>query len=178
MIRLFVGLSLPGGVAARLRPLCIGLAGARWVDSANMHITLRFIGEIDELDAVEIDERLSNINADLFDLELRGFGTFGHKQKIRALWAGVSPSPPLAHLQAKVESAVVRSGQPPGKRKFTPHVTLARFARCELSRLESFIAGNNLFQAGPFQVGHFTLFVSSLGKGGPIYTPLTTYELS
>ncbi len=178
MIRLFIGVSLPDEIATRLNPLCIGLPGARWVDPANMHITLRFIGEIGEPDVEEIDERLSKIGADPFDLALRGFGTFGHDQKARALWAGVTPSPPLAHLQAKIESAVVRSGQPPEKRKFASHVTLARFSRCEPSRLETFIAGNNLFQTGPFHVDHFTLFESSLGKVGPVYTPLTTYELS
>lgn len=178
MIRLFVGLSLPDRIATRLKPLCNGLPGARWVDQANMHVTLRFIGEVEEPSAEEIDGRLSKISVDPFDLELQGIGTFGHNQKTRALWVGISPSPPLAHLHAKIESAVVRSGQAPERRKFTPHVTLARFSRRESSRLESFLAGNNLFWAGPFHVDHFALFESSLGRGGPVYTPLTTYALS
>tara|TARA_R110000868_G_scaffold170440_5_gene405710 strand:+ start:174 stop:710 length:537 start_codon:yes stop_codon:yes gene_type:complete len=178
MIRLFVGLQLPEYVAARLQLLCNGLPGARWVEPANMHVTLRFIGEIDEPEAEGLDRWLAGVTAPSFDVELQGLGTFGQGHKIRALWTGVAPSSPLNHLQAKIESAVVRSGQSPETRRFTPHVTLARFARPGPVRLQSFVEGNNLFQAGPFHVDQFTLFESRLGKGGAVYTPLAHYELS
>ena len=177
MIRLFVGLLLRNEIVARLQALCGGLPGARWVEPANMHITLRFIGEINEQDADEIDRLLSGVNADSFNLELKGLGTFGQGDKIRALWASVVPSQPLNHLQAKIESAVVRSGQQTERRRFTPHVTLARFSRPGLARIQSFVEGNNLFQAGPFHIGQITLFESSLGGGGPVYMPLAQYEL-
>ena len=178
MIRLFVGLKIPADVAAQLEIMCNGVPGARWVNPANMHLTLRFIGETEEQEAEEIDAHLSKVSAESFDLELRELGTFGRGRKIRALWVGVSASLPLNHLHAKIESAVVRSDQPSEKRKFTPHVTLARFSHVEPSRIESYLAGNNLFPARTFRVGEFTLFESSRGKGGPTYTRLTTYALS
>lgn len=122
MIRLFVGLAIPDGVAARLSMLCAGLPGATWGEPANLHLTLRFIGEVEDSAAEEIDHMLAGIQSEAFSLELSGLGTFGEGPKTRALWAGVAPSPALAHLHAKIESAVVRTGQPPEGRKFTPHV--------------------------------------------------------
>lgn len=177
MIRLFVGLALPDGVIARLSMLCAGVPGANWVEPANMHITLRFIGEVEESEAEEIDHMLSTVEAEAFSLELAGLGTFGEGHKTRALWAAVVPSPALLHLQAKVESAVVRAGLPPEGRKFTPHVTLARLDKPSPARLQSYIEGNNLFSAGPFAVEQFTLFESRLGTGGAVYIPQVEYPL-
>lgn len=177
-MRLFVALSLPDGIAARLNIMCCGVPGARWVEPANMHVTLRFIGEVDDVAAEDIDHHLSRIEAPAFDLELQGLGTFGKGSKAHALWVGVIPSPGLLHLQAKIESAIVRAGQPAETRKFTPHVTLARLNHPDSGRLQSFIEGNNLFKAGPFTVEDFTIFESQTGKGGPVYTALQDYPLS
>ena len=157
--------------------MCSGIPGARWVEPANMHVTLRFIGEVDEPAAEEINYNLSHIEAPPFDLELQGLNTFGQGAKAHALWVAVPPTPALLHLQSKVESAVVRTGLPPEGRKFTPHVTIARLNRPETGRLQSFIEGNNLFKAGPFMVDRFTLFESRTGKGGPVYTALEDYPL-
>ena len=177
-MRLFVALALPDGILARLNLMCSGIPGARWVEPANMHITLRFIGEVDKPTAEEINFNLSRIEAHAFDLELQGLDTFGQGQKAHALWVGVPMTPALAHLQQKVESAVVRAGRPPEGRKFTPHVTLARLNKPEAGRLQSFIEGNNLFKAGPFAVDRFTLFESENGNGGPVYTALEDYALA
>jgi len=177
MLRLFIALPLPDGVIARLSLMCAGLPGAAWVPPENMHITLRFIGEVEEDVAEDIDHLLSGIEAAAFSLELDGLGTFGEGAKTRALWAAVKPSAELAHLQAKVESAVVRAGLPAEGRKFMPHVTLARFHKAQPARLDAFIAGHGLFQAGPFQVGRFSLYESRLGKGRPVYIPHVDYQL-
>ena len=177
MLRLFVGLELPDGVIARLNIMCAGVPGATWVPPANMHITLRFIGEVEEHVAEEIHASLARIEAKAFSIELNGVGTFGEGTKARAVWAAVKPSADLSHLQAKVESAVVRAGLPPEGRKFTPHVTLARLDRTPPARLHSFIEGNAALQAGPFTVDYFTLFESRLGKGSPVYTALESYAL-
>jgi 2'-5' RNA ligase len=177
MLRLFVALPLPDGVMARLAMLCSGMPGAAWVDPANLHITLRFIGEVDEDVAEEIDHHLAGITDQVFSLELAGIGTFGEGAKTRALWAGVAPSPALLHLHAKIESAVVRAGLPPESRKFTPHVTLARLTHPHPGRLQSYIEGNNLFQAGPFAVERFILYESRLGKSSAVYIPQLDYSL-
>ena len=178
MFRLFVGLSLPDGVIARINIMCSGIPGARWAEPENLHLTLRFIGEVDEPTAEEIDYALRQIEIEALDLTLTGLGTFGKHGKEHTLWIGVAPSPQLVHLQAKVESAIVRSGQPAEERKFTPHVTIARMTRPDLIHLQHFIEGNGLFQAGPFHVDQFTLFESVPGNGGPVYNALTDYPLS
>ncbi len=178
MLRLFVAIPLPDGIIARLRVMCSGIPGAQWVDASNMHITLRFIGEVDDATAADIDHALARITATAFALELAGLGTFGQGYKARSLWAGVTPSAPLSRLQSKIETALVRLGLPPEGRKFTPHVTLARLKRPEPGRIQSFIEGNNLLRAGPFAVEHFTLFESRTGNGGPVYIPLADYALT
>ena len=178
MLRLFVGLELPDGVIARLNIMCSGIPGARWVAPENMHLTLRFIGEVDEPTAADIDYALRQIELDAFDLELNGLGTFGKATNAHTLWAGTTPSPDLVRLRAKVESAMVRSGQAPEERKFAPHVTLARMTRVDPIRLQQFIEGNGLFRAGPFRVEQFVLFESRQGNGGPVYTALADYPLS
>ncbi|MGE4062396.1 MAG: RNA 2',3'-cyclic phosphodiesterase [Rhodospirillaceae bacterium] len=176
-MRLFVALALPDGIIARLHMMCSGIPGARWVEPENMHITLRFIGEVDEPTAEEINFNLSQIEAPAFDLELQGLNTFGQGYKAHTLWVGVPATADLTHLQKKVDSAVIRAGVPPEERTFTPHVTLARMNKPEPGRLQSFIEGNNLFKAGPFTVEDFTLFESRTGKGGPVYTALEDYAL-
>lgn len=176
-MRLFVALALPDGIVARLNLMCSGIPGARWVEPENMHITLRFIGEVEDSTAEEINFNLSQIEAPTFDLELHGLNTFGQGYKAHALWVGVTPTPELTHLQKKVDSAVVRAGVPREERKFTPHVTLARLNKPEIGRLQSFIEGNNLFRAGPYTVEDFTLFESQTGNGGPTYTALEDYPL-
>lgn len=178
-MRLFVGLGLPEGLAERLAILEAGLPGARWVAPENMHLTLRFVGEVTRAAAEDIDEMLAGVAAPGVDLHLQGVGTFGEGPKTRAVWVGLVPSEPLNFLQAKVESAVVRGGQPPEGRKFAPHITLARFSGgADPNRLQRFIEGNNLFRAGPWTVDHFTLFESKMGSGGSVYTPLADYDLS
>ena len=177
-MRLFVGIGVPETLATRLAIFQSGLPGARWVDPSNMHVTLRFIGEVQRGEAEDIDEMLGQVTAPGFDLHLQGVGTFGQGPKAKALWVGVNPSEPLNFLQAKIESAVVRAGQLPEGRKFTPHITLARFAHADAHRLQNFIEGNSLFRAGPWTIDRFTLFESRMGKGGSVYTPLADYELA
>jgi len=177
MMRLFVGLGVPEGLARRLAILQGGLPGARWVVPENMHLSLRFIGEVTRNDTADIDERLSGVSAPCFDLALYGVGFFGQGAKARALWVGIEASDELSFVQAKIESAVVRAGQPPEGRKFTPHITLARFNRADANRLQNFVEGNSLFRAGPWSVDRFTLFESRMGKGGSVYTPLADYAL-
>ena len=176
MIRLFVGLALPRQAEAALAGLEAGIPGARWVEARNLHVTLRFIGEVEEHVAAEIDLALAEIREPGLDLVITGFGTFGSRQP-HALWAAVEKTPALVHLQAKVDSAVVRAGIDPEPRKFTPHVTLARLKGAPPTRIHDFIAGHSPFRVGPLAVGHFTLFRSHLGRGGAEYEALAEYPL-
>jgi len=177
MIRLFVGLPIPEEVGQRLNRLNGGLPGARWVPVENYHVTLRFIGEVDEGMAQDIDQALDLIAAPAFDLILDGLGRFGRGDRAHALWAGVERTDPLLHLRDKVESAVVRTGQPAEERKFTPHVTLARLRDTPGHRLGRFLEEHGLLRIGPIPMDHFILYESVLGRGGPTYHPLRRYPL-
>ncbi|MBX9635084.1 MAG: RNA 2',3'-cyclic phosphodiesterase [Magnetospirillum sp.] len=177
MMRLFVGLGLPPEVAHRLESLGGGVPGARWVAARNLHITLCFIGEVEDGLARELHDDLADLRLPAFALGLNGFGTFGHN-KPNHLWAGVEKVPGLLRLQAKVETSVARLGVPPEGRKYTPHVTLARFKGAPVGRVQDFIARNSPFHAGPWTVEQFILFRSHLGHGGAEYEAIAEYPLN
>lgn len=178
MLRLFVGLAFPEGIRQHLALLCSGLPKARWVAPESLHLSLRFIGEVDEIQAEAIDANLLAIKAPGFDLSLAGVGTFGQGRQTRVLWAGVGRQPALDHLQAKVESAVVRAGLEPEGRRFSPHVTLARFRESPpAGRLGAYIQHNEMFRAGPFPAREFILYRSHLGGEGAHYERLAEYPL-
>src|SRR5664279_2338417 len=125
MIRLFTAVEIPDAVQLRLSLLQGGIPRARWMPRENLHLTLRFIGEVDHTVARDIDDVLAEIRAPAFTLVLKGVGEFGRKEG-RALWAGVSNGDALQYLAAKIESALQRMGLPAETRKYSPHVTLAR----------------------------------------------------
>lgn len=177
MIRLFVGFPLPAGMRQQLARLAAGLPGARWADSGSYHLTLRFIGAVDEGTAGDIDAALLAIDVEPFALTLSGVGYFGKPTAARALWVGVERSDPLLRLQAKIEAALQRIGLPAEERKYTPHVTLARLRATPARRLEDYVVGNSRFLAGPFTVHEFTLFSSFLSASGAIHTPEAAYAL-
>ncbi len=176
MIRLFVALELPESVRTRLSMLQGGVPGARWATDEQLHLTLRFIGEVDDDVARDIDDALAGIRAPAFALELAGVGEFGGKNP-RALWAGVRSSDALLHLQKKVETALQRMGLPAEERKFSPHVTLARLKAAPREKVVQFLTHHALFASGPFNVDHFVLFSSHLGSGGSVYHAERTYRL-
>jgi RNA 2',3'-cyclic 3'-phosphodiesterase len=177
MLRLFIGIPIPEMVTQRLSSLAAGLPGARWVAPQNYHLTLRFLGEVDEGVAQDIDEALDYVAAPAFAVTLDGLGSFGKGHKQRALWAGVAACDPLVHLRDKVESALVRAGRPPEGRKFSPHVTLAYLDEAPPAKLAAYMEANGLFQAGPFEVGQYCLYESMPGRTGPAYHVLRDYPL-
>ena len=135
MIRLFVALALPAAIKAQLALLSGGIPGARWVPPENYHLTLRFIGEVESWRAEEVDEALANIRARPFMLSLRGLGLFEKAGRISSLWVGVEKTDQLGLLQAKVETALQRIGLEPERKRFAPHVTLARTDRAPPEKL-------------------------------------------
>jgi len=177
MIRLFVALELPSAVRESLSALQGGVPGARWTTQEQMHLTLRFIGEVDEDIAHDIDDVLAAIRTPSFALEVAGVGEFGGKNP-RALWAGVRANEPLLHLQKKVETALQRIGLPAEMRKFAPHVSLARLKAAPRDKVAQFLAHNALFASGSFPVDHFLLFSSHLSHNGSIYHVERTYRLA
>ena len=176
MMRLFVALALPDAIAESLLALQGGVPGARWMTRERLHVTLRFIGEVDGRDAIAIDDALATIRAPRFSLELKGIGEFGGKNP-RALWAGVREGEQVAHLQRKIESAVQRIGLPPEARKFVPHVTLARLRGSPHDRVITFLSAHALYASGAFEIGAFILYSSVLSPNGSLYRPERAYAL-
>lgn len=177
MMRLFVAVDLPEAIQDELAGIGPGIPGASWVNPDNYHLTLRFIGEVPENVAHDVDDALTNVAAPAFDLRIKGVGHFGPIRRARTLWAGVERNEALNHLQRKVEAACVRTGLKAETRKFHPHITLARLRGETGHHLADLLARNNLFAPMAFPVTRFTLFESFLSSGGAIYQPLARYPL-
>jgi len=178
MLRLFVALALPALLKTQLGAMAGGIPGAKWVPPENYHLTLRFIGEIEHWQAEEVDHALAAIRAPRFELALGGIGTFEKAGRIQSLHVAAERTEALTRLQGKVETALQRIGLEPERRRFAPHVTLARTDKAETHKLISFVQTNSLFRAPPVPVEHFTLFSSYLGKEAAHYVPEVEYELA
>jgi len=177
MVRLFVALPIGEGLKEQLAALAGGIPGARWVPPENYHLTLRFIGEVENVLADELDEALATIRAKPFDLTLRGLDVFEKAGRIQSLYVGVERCERLLHLQSKVETALQRAGLPPERKKFAPHVTLARTDKAAPDKLIAFVQAHNLFRAPAERMDHFCLFSSRLGKEQAHYVPEVDYAL-
>ena len=173
--RLFIALSPPEDLRDLLLDAMEGIEGARWIDEANLHLTLRFVGEVETPVAEDLAARLAQIAAEAFPVQLDGVGHFTRKGQAAALWARVLPEPELEALRHKVERACEAAGLGRETRRFTPHVTLARLNRSsgDISRwLASF--GDLRLQ---WRAEHFTLFESRLGRSGATYEAVATFPL-
>jgi 2'-5' RNA ligase len=177
-MRLFVAIALPEDLRARLSRMQQGVPAARWVDPDNLHLTLRFIGEVDSVQAQDLDAALVQVRAARFEVTLAGVDRFGQGRKSRALWVGVAPAPELDRLRRRVEQAVQAAGFAPEGRKFKPHVTLARFKGDPGHRLHDHLAHHAGFRTEAFAVHEFVLYSSLLTPAGAIYTPEAAYPLS
>ena len=176
-MRLFVGLDLPDLLRERLTALFGSLSGARWTPPENLHLTLRFIGETRRDVAEEIDGALAAIRGRGFPLTLTGTGVFDRAGRPASLWVGVERREPLEHLHNKIETALQRIGLPPERKRFQPHVTLARVDGIAEPVLARWMQTHNLLRSESVPITHFTLFSSLLGKERPYYTAEVDYEL-
>jgi RNA 2',3'-cyclic 3'-phosphodiesterase len=176
MPRLFTGVEIPDDVAFDLDLMRGGISGARWIDRESYHITLRFIGDIEEGLAREISYELDGVEAKPFQLRLTGSGVFGGN-KPHTLYAAVEESPELRRLQSIHERICQALGLPPEPRKFAPHVTLARLKDPDLQALHRFIASHNLYKSRVFEVARYVLFSSRPSRGGGPYAVEESYRL-
>src|SRR6185369_13613094 len=154
LMRMFVALPIPDLVAQRALLLQGGVPGARWQSREQLHLTLRFIGEVDGRDARAIDDALAGIDAPAFDLQMHGVGQFGNKQP-HTLWAAARKNELLEHLARKVDTAIRRVGQPQDAHKFMPHVTLARLDHPDLDKLREWLTVHALATSDEFRVDAF-----------------------
>jgi len=175
MHRLFIAIRPPPDVRARLLSLRHDIIGARWQDDAQLHLTLRFIGEVGPHQAQDVADALDSIHFAPFAIALSGIGQFERRGRVDTLWAGVHPRDALARLQRKVDRACVRAGLAPDERAYLPHITLARLGRGSGST-RPFLELNAGLSSPPFSVDSFALFESHLGQSGAIYHQAATYR--
>jgi len=176
MPRLFTGLEIPAGLANDLALLRGGLSGARWIDVENYHLTLRFIGDIDDKTAYDVASALETVRREPFTVRLEELGSFGGDRP-RAIVARAKPSQALVELQAEQERLMRRIGIPPEARKFTPHVTLARLRGASTLAVADYLAMRGGFFGRTFEAERFVLFSSRASTGGGPYVTEAVYPL-
>ena len=177
-MRCFLAARLSEAAIDALLDLQENLPGANWSPPENLHLTLVFLGEQPRRVLEDLDAALLDVKAAPFELTLRGVGAFGGRDA-RLVYAGVDESAPLRRLQAKLETAARDAEIDIESRKYTPHVTLARWARRGVAadRLARYIEQHGLFHAPAFTVDSYGLYRSELGRGGPHYELLASYPL-
>jgi 2'-5' RNA ligase len=177
MYRLFVAIDLPPDIAAQVQGLCYGVPGARWVEAEQMHLTLRFIGEVDGGVFQDIKEGLGSIMTGGFAAQVKGLGVFPPRKTPKVLWAGIAPVEEVSGLRRRIDNVLLGLGLAPEGRKFSPHITLARLHDTPLARLGRFLADNSLFATPEFPVSEFHLYSSELTSKGAFHTIEASYSL-
>lgn len=176
MHRLFIAVRPPLFIRSRLMALMEGIAGARWQSDDQLHLTLRFVGAMDQHGANDLADLLGRLRFHAFPVELAGVGRFEQNGRTSSLWVGVQPHEKLFALHRKIDHLCVSLGLAPERRAYLPHITLARCGR-STGTLDSFIARNAGLASAPFEVDHFSLYESHLGREGATYKEIAHYGL-
>lgn len=177
MHRLFVALRLPAAIRSLLLAVMGGVSGARWQREDQLHLTVRFIGEVDRHLAKDVHAGLGAVHHPSFELAVNGLGLFDRRGAPETVWAGVAPSEPVQSLHKKVDQALVRVGIPPDQRAFLPHVTLARL-KPSSGTVRNLIESSGGLVSPPFRIDRFVLVESRLTPEGAVYSDIETYRLS
>lgn len=176
MHRLFVAIRPPLAMRETLLSVIDGIDGARWQDDGQLHLTLRYIGEVERPIAEDVALILQSIRAPSFTMHLAGTGIFDRRGRPTALWAGIAPVEPLAALHRKIDHALIRLGLPPEGRAYRPHITLARL-NAGSGPVDGFLAAHAGLSRSPAPCDSFLLYESQLGADGSLYTPVARYGL-
>lgn len=164
---------MPDAIADPLLDLMDGSERLRWTPAEQLHLTLRFIGEVDGDTAEDVAAALSTLRFAPFELHLKGVGQFHHKRS-GALWAGITPREPVEALASRIDRAVISAGEPTETRAFVPHVTLARWSG-PAPDLQPWLTRHGTLSSAPWTVRGFTLFESHLGRHGAYHEPVATF---
>lgn len=176
MHRLFVGIRPPEAVRDLLIDAMDDDAAFRWQNDEQLHLTLRFAGEVDRHVATDLTDALARIRAPRLVLRIKGLGSFDHRNS-GAVWAGVEPREPVAGLAAKIERICQQVGLEPERRAFHPHITLARWSGRRTHELADYLAHGHHLASDPFEIAEFILFESHLSRHGAHYEGVASYPL-
>jgi RNA 2',3'-cyclic 3'-phosphodiesterase len=182
-VRLFVALKIPFTVRENLAALIASLRGIarepRWVRTENLHVTLKFLGQVAEDRLASVHAALVGIHSlEAVTLEFRGLGFFPSGKHPRVFWAGIEASANLKALAADIDSAMEKCGIAREKRDFSPHLTLARLEGPLPDALGKAIAEGAQREFGSLQTGEFHLMQSTLRASGAEYTTLKSFPFS
>ena len=177
MHRLFVAIRPPEDIRDLLVDAMDDGADFRWQDDQQLHLTLRFIGEVERPLAEDIAAALATIRSPSFELRIHGTGRFEQRNS-GALWAGVEPRAPVAALAAKVERICQSAGLEPERRAFHPHITLARWKGRRSREIATFLDRTRGLTSEPFTADRFILFESRLSRHGAHYEEVAAYPLT
>ncbi|MEX0752214.1 MAG: RNA 2',3'-cyclic phosphodiesterase [Xanthobacteraceae bacterium] len=177
MPRLFTALEIPADIANAISMTRGGLPGARWIDPEFYHLTLRFIGDVDDLIAREAAFILGQVRRNSFEVRLDGLSFFGGR-KPRAVVALAASNGSLLELQSEHERLMRRIGLEPEGRKYTPHVTVARLRDSSSREVADYLSTRGHFRAPPFEVRRFVLYSSRDSVGGGPYVVEADYPLT
>jgi 2'-5' RNA ligase len=180
MPRLFVALPVPDEIADELAALQSGVPDARWQTAGNLHVTLCFCDEVQGAVMRDLEEELGDVEGPRFSLTLAGVEQFSTGKQPRALVALVEKSEQLDWLQQKVSTVARNCGIEIERRKFRPHVTLARFPTGAETghHIAQFMASHGTFRSASWVAEHFSLYSSRRSGSGPIYTEEASYPLT
>ena len=180
-MRTFIAIDLPASLKGKiislqneLRP---SIAGARWLNPRGIHFTLKFLGNTAENLIPSISAALEKIcsAAEPFTIAIKGLGAFPTGKNPRVLWIGIRDNPQLPSLQGEIEEAISTLGFAPENRRFSPHITIARFKGHAYIPQEALSADREI---GSFQAGEITFFQSILRPEGAEYLPLAVFRFS
>lgn len=177
MIRLFIAIDIPENIRREIQGMGRSIPYARSVPEDQLHLTLKFIGEVENSRLLDICDALNGIDQRQFSLRLQGVGTFPPRGTPRVLWVGVAPAINTFTLRNSIERTLSDIGIPRGKKRYTPHITLARLRNSPVRQLQQFLAGNAFFQSAEFTVESFILYSSRLTSKGAIHTVEAIYPL-
>lgn len=176
MHRLFVAIRPPEDVRDLMIDAMDDGPDFNWQNEEQLHLTLRFIGEVDGRVAQDIADALARIQSPKFDLRILNVGRFEQRSS-GALWAGVEPTAPVAALAAKVERTCIHVGLEPERRAFHPHITLARWKGRRSREVADFLDRQRGLKSDPFTVTDIILFESRLSRHGAQYEEVASYAL-
>ncbi|MBC7191993.1 RNA 2',3'-cyclic phosphodiesterase [Marinobacter sp.] len=174
MPRLFFGLELPSEIKDRLLTVQSAVPGAKWQSAAQLHLTVLFLGNVEEEQVPAVCHSVADIQAEPFSLQVTGLGCFGRPRRPRNLWAGIQPEAPVARLHKALQRRMQKLGFATENRAFHPHITLARFKR-ESGSVEALLAEQGEHVFGQFPVTEFVLFESQQEPAGSAYSAIRRF---
>jgi RNA 2',3'-cyclic 3'-phosphodiesterase len=179
MPRLFIAIDIPPDIREDIANICHGAPYAKWIELGQMHLTIQFIGEVDDGKYREICDALSSIEHPTFSFSLKGVGYFPPRKDPRVLWVGVDKGDEIIALNDKIETALRSIGVEPENRKFHPHITIARFKdRVTVPSIADFLVSNSLFRSHrEIPVGAFYLYSSTLNRHGAVHNKEMSFPL-